>query len=86
MDIMPQVNLALTSALCFWGERVEGYISSWRSVLMHQVRKDIQDGSGKCVEERLEKLRMQRSALQMNYERHQMLAADIRDKLCAQPR
>ena len=86
VDIMPQVNLALTSALCFWGERVEGYISSWRSVLMHQIRKDIQDGSGKCVEERLEKLRMQRSALQMNYERHQMLAADIRDKLCAKPR
>ena len=86
VDIMPQVNRALTSALRFWGGQVEDYVSSWRSVLMRQIREDIQNSDEhKHVEESLEKLRMQRSALQLNYERHQKLAAEIQAKLGSQP-
>ena len=86
VDIMPQVNRALTSALRFWGGQVEAYVSSWRSVLMRQIREDIQNSDEhKHVEESLEKLRMQRNALQLNYERHRKLAAEIQAKLGSQP-
>lgn len=86
VDIMPQVNHAITSALRFLGGQVEDYVSSWRSVLMRQIREDIQNSvEHKHVEESLEKVRMQRSALQLNYERHQKLAAEIQAKLGSQP-
>ena len=82
VDVMPQVNAALSASLLSMRERVNEYIASWRAALLQQAAADRQDAAApQAMQALLEQTQQKLTALRVNYGQHRQQLQEILDKL-----